>query len=190
MYVRFGGERLETYHSNMTRRWTLSLHNVDISEELANYYTKAETYNKTEVDNLIDNVDVSDQLVNYLPISSFTSYSASVETEKEETDFAVSKSINDLNSRLIDTNRKTDNAITSSTVLSGKVDTYISSNDSAVSNLNTHLSNEVNRATTNENRIETKVDNSVASVASLEARVAVLEALVRDLKNGIDTGAY
>ena len=25
VYVRFGGEYLETYHSNMTRRWVLSL---------------------------------------------------------------------------------------------------------------------------------------------------------------------
>lgn len=27
VYVRFGGEYLETYHSNMIRRWILSLHN-------------------------------------------------------------------------------------------------------------------------------------------------------------------
>ena len=27
VYVRFGGEYLETYHRNMTRRWVLSLHN-------------------------------------------------------------------------------------------------------------------------------------------------------------------
>ena len=27
MYVRFGGEHLKTYHSNMERRWVLSLHN-------------------------------------------------------------------------------------------------------------------------------------------------------------------
>ena len=30
VYVRFGGERLETYHSNMTRRWTLSLQNREL----------------------------------------------------------------------------------------------------------------------------------------------------------------
>lgn len=27
VYVRFGGEHLKTYHSNMARRWVLSLHN-------------------------------------------------------------------------------------------------------------------------------------------------------------------
>lgn len=27
VYVRFGGEHLKTYHSNMERRWVLSLHN-------------------------------------------------------------------------------------------------------------------------------------------------------------------
>ena len=27
VYVRFGGEYLKTYHSNMIRRWVLSLHN-------------------------------------------------------------------------------------------------------------------------------------------------------------------
>ena len=26
VYVRFGGEHLKTYHSNMARRWVLSLH--------------------------------------------------------------------------------------------------------------------------------------------------------------------
>ena len=26
VYVRFGGEHLKTYHSNMERRWVLSLH--------------------------------------------------------------------------------------------------------------------------------------------------------------------
>ena len=39
--------------------------NVDISDELANYYTKSETYNKTEIDQAIANVDISGQLNNY-----------------------------------------------------------------------------------------------------------------------------
>ncbi|QED48167.1 hypothetical protein FSZ17_13495 [Cytobacillus dafuensis] len=33
VYVRFGGERLETYHSNMTRRWALILLVVDIKSD-------------------------------------------------------------------------------------------------------------------------------------------------------------
>ena len=40
-----------------------AISNLDIPEadvDLSNYYTKQETYNKTEVDNLIDNVDVGD----------------------------------------------------------------------------------------------------------------------------------
>lgn len=28
VYVRFGGEHLKTYHSNMERRWVLSLHYI------------------------------------------------------------------------------------------------------------------------------------------------------------------
>ena len=28
VYVRFGGEHLKTYHSNMARRWVLSLHGL------------------------------------------------------------------------------------------------------------------------------------------------------------------
>ena len=42
-----------------------AIENVDISEELQNYYTKTEVYNKTEVDEAIAGVDVSDQLANY-----------------------------------------------------------------------------------------------------------------------------
>ena len=38
---------------------------VDVSEQLENYYTKDETYNKTEVDQAIADVDISDQLQNY-----------------------------------------------------------------------------------------------------------------------------
>lgn len=30
VYVRFGGEHLKTYHSNMARRWVLSLHNKEL----------------------------------------------------------------------------------------------------------------------------------------------------------------
>ena len=30
VYVRFGGEHLKTYHSNMARRWVLSLLNKDL----------------------------------------------------------------------------------------------------------------------------------------------------------------
>ena len=30
VYVRFGGEHLKTYHSNMERRWVLSLHNKEL----------------------------------------------------------------------------------------------------------------------------------------------------------------
>lgn len=30
VYVRFGGEHLKTYHSNMARRWVLSLHNAEL----------------------------------------------------------------------------------------------------------------------------------------------------------------
>ena len=30
VYVRFGGEHLKTYHSNMARRWVLSLHNREL----------------------------------------------------------------------------------------------------------------------------------------------------------------
>ena len=30
VYVRFGGEHLKTYHSNMERRWVLSLHNREL----------------------------------------------------------------------------------------------------------------------------------------------------------------
>ena len=30
VYVRFGGEHLKTYHSNMERRWVLSLHNAEL----------------------------------------------------------------------------------------------------------------------------------------------------------------
>ena len=43
---------------------------------LANYYTKSEVYNKTEVDNAIAAIDVSDQLSGYVETSAFTSYSA------------------------------------------------------------------------------------------------------------------
>ena len=32
---------------------------------MANYYTKSETYNKTEIDQAIANVDISGQLNNY-----------------------------------------------------------------------------------------------------------------------------
>lgn len=30
VYVRFGGEHLKTYHSNMARRWVLSLHDPEL----------------------------------------------------------------------------------------------------------------------------------------------------------------
>ena len=33
VYVRFGGEHLKTYHSNMERRWVLSLQGIGIAVE-------------------------------------------------------------------------------------------------------------------------------------------------------------
>lgn len=38
---------------------------VDISDQLANYYTKSETYNQTEIDQKIADVDISEQLEDY-----------------------------------------------------------------------------------------------------------------------------
>ena len=38
VYVRFGGEHLKTYHSNMERRWVLSLHNIDIDKDYTTYF--------------------------------------------------------------------------------------------------------------------------------------------------------
>ena len=40
VYVRFGGEYLETYHSNMIRRWVLSLHNQTVKELHSNFSEK------------------------------------------------------------------------------------------------------------------------------------------------------
>ena len=39
VYVRFGGEYLETYHRNMTRRWVLSLHN-QVTKELHIHFSE------------------------------------------------------------------------------------------------------------------------------------------------------
>ena len=36
VYVRFGGEHLKTYHSNMERRWVLSLHFHFYTYDIAN----------------------------------------------------------------------------------------------------------------------------------------------------------
>ena len=43
VYVRFGGECLETYHSNMARRWVLSLlqETVKIYQQGKDYYDGA-----------------------------------------------------------------------------------------------------------------------------------------------------
>lgn len=43
VYVRFGGEYLKTYHSNMIRRWVLSLlqETVKIYEQGKKYYDGA-----------------------------------------------------------------------------------------------------------------------------------------------------
>ena len=43
VYVRFGGEYLKTYHSNMIRRWVLSLlqETVKIYEQGKRYYDGA-----------------------------------------------------------------------------------------------------------------------------------------------------
>lgn len=43
VYVRFGGEHLKTYHSNMARRWVLSLlqETVKIYEQGKKYYDGA-----------------------------------------------------------------------------------------------------------------------------------------------------
>ena len=48
--------------------------------DMNNYYTKSETYNKTEVDTAISNVDVSGQLANYVPKTDFNTYSGGVNT--------------------------------------------------------------------------------------------------------------
>lgn len=40
VYVRFGGEYLETYHSNMIRRWVLSLHNQVVKALKTNFSEK------------------------------------------------------------------------------------------------------------------------------------------------------
>jgi hypothetical protein len=48
--------------------------------DMNNYYTKSETYNKTEVDSAISNIDVSGQLANYVPKTDFNTYSGGVNT--------------------------------------------------------------------------------------------------------------
>ena len=55
LYVRFGGEHLETYNSNVARRWVLSLHNQCIlspERSVANYGR-----DKVTTEELFDRVD-------------------------------------------------------------------------------------------------------------------------------------
>lgn len=70
--------------------------------DLSNYYTKQETYNKTEVDTAIANVDVSDQLSAYTEISAFTEYSAATEERIDENELATAEAINNLYYRIED----------------------------------------------------------------------------------------
>lgn len=105
---------------------------------LANYYTKSEVYNKTEVDNAIAAIDVSDQLTDYLKISAFT--------QAEQT---ISASLNDLESSKADKtevssqfNTVNDKAESLSGAVATKLDT--SAFTSYSGNLNTSLTNQFN----------------------------------------------
>ena len=70
--------------------------------DLSNYYTKQQTYNKTEVDTAIANVDISDQLSAYTEVSAFTEYSAATEERMDDNELATAEAINNLYYRIED----------------------------------------------------------------------------------------
>lgn len=52
VYVRFGGEHLKTYHSNMERRWVLSLHTEEKPISFNPFYTDNNQFDVEKKDSL------------------------------------------------------------------------------------------------------------------------------------------
>ena len=58
VYVRFGGEHLETYHRNMIRRWVLSLHKT-----VRKYFGEAVVVTQ-ELDDIVSSPIIKDTIIN------------------------------------------------------------------------------------------------------------------------------
>ena len=119
----------------------------------SNYYTKQETYNKTEVDTAISNVDISDQLSAYTEVSAFTEYSAATEERMDDNELATAEAINNLYYRVEDfisaytptdfsnyyTKQETSGSSEISAALSEKEDTLVIDSTAKTSSFNAEI---------------------------------------------------
>ena len=92
--------------SGATITWVVNQNYLTEHQSLADYYTKSETYNKTEVDDAIANVDVSEQLVNYATTAVTADLQVQINGKQDKGNYVSASTLNDYY-----TSAQTDNLI-------------------------------------------------------------------------------